>query len=86
MAMGVCGEAGELSDAIKKWAIYRKDLDVENVVEELGDLEFFVERIRQIVGISRDQTLQHNYNKLARRYDNHNYSDTQAQQRRDKKA
>lgn len=38
MAVGVSGEAGELLDAIKKATIYNKPLDVENMIEELGDI------------------------------------------------
>ena len=37
MAVGISGEAGELLDAIKKNAIYGRALDVNNVIEELGD-------------------------------------------------
>ena len=41
MAIGVSGEAGELLDTIKKFAIYQKPLDFTNLVEELGDIEFY---------------------------------------------
>lgn len=84
MAMGISGEAGELTDAIKRWAIYGKDLDLENVKEELGDIEFFLAGIRQNLGITRDETLEHNMAKLGVRYEGHNYSDDQAIARRDK--
>ena len=47
MVVGVSGEAGELLDAVKKAVIYRKPLDLENVIEELGDLEFYMEGLRQ---------------------------------------
>lgn len=50
MAVGIAGEAGELLDQVKKATIYRKPLDRENVVEELGDLEFYMEGLRQQVG------------------------------------
>jgi hypothetical protein len=43
---GISGEAGELLDAVKKHIIYGKPLDRENVVEELGDLEFYLEDLR----------------------------------------
>jgi len=85
MALGICGEAGELADAVKKWAIYLKDLDRENVVEELGDLEFYMEHIRQLIGITREETIQYNIQKLGKRYEGHIYSDQQAQDRADKK-
>jgi len=77
-ALGVCGEAGELGDAIKKWAIYCKELDLKNIKEELGDLEFFMERIRTLTGITREDTLNHNMEKLAKRYEGFKY-DEQAQ-------
>lgn len=84
MAVGVSGEAGELLDAIKRATIYRKPIDMENVIEELGDLEFYMERIRQILDISREQTLQANIRKLGKRYAAGMYSDEQANQRADK--
>lgn len=84
MVMGVSGESGELLDAIKKFTIYGKDLDRENVIEELGDLEFYLEGIRQSLSITRDETLQANIDKLGKRYHRGVYSDDQAQNRADK--
>lgn len=83
MALGVAGEAGELVDAIKKHVIYNKEIDRDNVIEELGDLEFFMKRIRQILNISRSSTLKGNMVKLGKRYPNQ-YSDAAAQARADK--
>lgn len=56
-AVGVSGEAGELLDAVKKVAVYNKPVDRENIVEELGDLEFYMEQIRQRLGVTREETL-----------------------------
>lgn len=84
MAIGISGEAGELLDAIKKQVIYRKELDLENVIEELGDLEFYMEGLRQGLGISREQCLAANINKLGTRYKNFQYSNENAQARADK--
>ena len=41
MGIGIFGEVGELVDAIKKAAVYNKPMDNENVLEELGDIEFY---------------------------------------------
>lgn len=82
-ATGVSGEAGELLDAVKKHVIYKKELDVVNVIEELGDLEFYMEQIRQNLGLNREEILMHNINKLSSRYNN-KYSDEAAQARADK--
>ena len=67
MAVGVSGEAGELLDAVKKAVIYRKPLDCENVVEELGDIEFYLEGLRQGLGITREETIAANIEKLGKR-------------------
>jgi NTP pyrophosphatase (non-canonical NTP hydrolase) len=84
MVLGVAGEAGELVDAIKKHTMYNKDLDFNNVIEELGDLEFYLEGIRLPLGISRKEVLEANTKKLAKRYADMGYSDAQAQARADK--
>lgn len=84
MAVGISGESGELLDAIKKAAIYAKPLDRENVIEELGDLEFYMQGLRSALGISREQTLMANLLKLQKRYSSGTYSNQQAQDRADK--
>lgn len=84
MVIGVVGEAGELIDAIKKHVIYNKELDIENVIEELGDIEFYMEGLRNGLNISRAQTLEANIAKLSVRYNGLCYSDQAAQDRADK--
>lgn len=84
MAVGVSGEAGELIDAVKKCAVYNKPLDRENVIEELGDIEFYLEGLRQELGITRAETIAGNIAKLGKRYSAGRYTDAQAQARADK--
>lgn len=84
MAVGIAGEAGELLDAIKKHVIYKKELDYANVIEELGDLEFYMEGLRNPLNINRSTTLEQNYRKLSKRYSSGKYSNDQAQERADK--
>lgn len=84
MVWGICGEAGELLDAVKKRVVYRKDLDVENVIEELGDLEFYMQGLRRALDISRKRCLEANTKKLETRYAEAKYTDAQAQERKDK--
>ena len=83
-SIGIAGEAGELLDACKKYWAYNKPLDYVNVLEELGDIEFYLEAFRQEVGITREDTIQGNFKKLSVRYASGNYSDQQAQERADK--
>ena len=84
MVTGIGGEAGEIVDCIKKHVIYQKPLDVENIKEELGDLLFYMSNLMQSVGLSFEEILQHNIDKLSVRYSSGSYSNTQAQDRADK--
>ena len=83
-ALGVCGEAGELADAIKKHWAYGKELDVNNVIEELGDLTFYMQLIMNTLGITWEEVIQGNIDKLNKRY-KEKYSNAEAIDRADKK-
>lgn len=82
-AMGVASDGGELVDAIKKHAIYGKDLDVENVVEEIGDVLWFLVLMCDTLGLTLGECMRLNIEKLKKRYPN-KYSDSAAIARADK--
>lgn len=84
MLIGLSGEVGELQDAFKKHVMYDKPLDLVNVIEELGDIEFYLEGLRQSLGVTRAEILIANINKLEKRYKLGKYSNTEAQVRADK--
>ena len=84
MLIGLSGEVGELQDAFKKHVMYDKPLDLANVIEELGDIEFYLAGLRQSLGVTRVEILVANINKLEKRYSLGKYSNTQAQERADK--
>ena len=83
-AVGISGEAGELLDAVKKNWVYNKELDSENVKEELGDLMFYITAMMLLQGITLDEVLQANATKLEKRYAGLQYTDAAAQARADK--
>lgn len=83
-ATGISGEAGELLDAVKKHVVYNKILNRENIIEELGDLEFYMEQVRQNLDITREETLVANIAKLSVRYEGLKYTDQAAHDRADK--
>jgi len=83
MATGVCTEAGELLDAVKKYVVYEKPVDLENILEELGDLEYYMAGIRMRFQINRKNILRKNEEKLKKRYSK-GYSNKQASERADK--
>lgn len=84
-ALGVCGEAGELADAIKRECIYGKAPDRKNIIEELGDLQWYIQLTMQMYGITPTEVFQHNADKLSERYVSLVYSDKAALERADKK-
>jgi NTP pyrophosphatase (non-canonical NTP hydrolase) len=84
MAIGICTEASELLDAVKKHVFYEKPLDEDNVIEELGDLEFYMEGIRQTLSIDRAEILEDNFNKLSKRYNEMRFTNKAAVIRADK--
>ena len=52
MAVGVSGEVGELCQAFEQ-AGASGNLDMDNLIEELGDLEFYLEGLRQGLRLTR---------------------------------
>ena len=84
MAVGICGEAGELLDAIKKAVIYRKSLDFLNVKEEAGDILFYLTGLLGQLGMSLDECIEENRRKLSKRYALGRYSNDQEVTRADK--
>lgn len=87
--IGICTEAGEIADAVKKHTIYNQPLDtarLRHIIEELGDIEFFLELLRSQLFITRDDCLKANIVKLGERYKSLVYTDTHAKLRLDKAA
>ncbi len=56
MASCIPGEAGELFAPIVDHTLNGQRLDRENVLEELGDIEFYMEGLRQVTGIDYAET------------------------------
>lgn len=85
-AAGMAGEAGEVLDLIKKIWANGRPLDFEThekLVEELGDMMFYMQAMMELLTISpRDVRIANTY-KLRKRYPN-GYSDEAALARADK--
>lgn len=86
-ASGVAGEGGEFLDEVKKIVAYGKPIDRNKLLKEMGDLEFYLEWVRQILKVDRQEVLDLNVDKLVlspdARYANLGYSDAEAIQRTD---
>ena len=90
MAGCICEEAGEVYGVIKKHVFYNKpvtDEMMDKLINELGDLEFYLEGLRQGIQVRREETIEANINKLVTgenaRYKTGSYSDAQANKRAD---
>jgi NTP pyrophosphatase (non-canonical NTP hydrolase) len=84
MAVGVSGEAGELLDTIKKHCIYQKQIDLDNIKEEAGDILFYLTGLLNELDMSLEDCINANTAKLSRRYSSGSYSNEAAVARADK--
>lgn len=66
--MGLCGEAGEAIDIVKKHLAQGHELDREKLIGELGDIAWHLAETAHALGISLDEVLERNIEKLKRRY------------------
>ena len=67
-AMGMCGEAGEVSELIKKYAYHGHTIDTEHLARELGDVLWYVSYMAHLFGYSLGKIMAMNQEKLAKRY------------------
>jgi NTP pyrophosphatase (non-canonical NTP hydrolase) len=84
MAVGVSGEAGELLDAIKKHCVYQKQIDLNHVMEEAGDILFYLTGLLSELDMTIEECINANMDKLSKRYPQGTYSNSAAIARADK--
>jgi NTP pyrophosphatase (non-canonical NTP hydrolase) len=77
-AMGVSTEAAEFLDNMKKHIFYGKNLDMVNIQEELGDLLWYVGIAIDTIGSDFLKIMQQNIDKLAKRYEDQEFTEDQA--------
>lgn len=66
--MGLCGEAGECADMVKKVFFQGRSFDVEHFAKELGDVLWYIALCCETLGLSMDDVMQKNIDKLSARY------------------
>jgi NTP pyrophosphatase (non-canonical NTP hydrolase) len=67
-AIGLAGEAGEVAELAKKQIFHQQGLDVEKWKKELGDVLWYVAACCTRLGLSLEDVMQHNVDKLRARY------------------
>lgn len=66
--LGLSGEVGEFNDMVKKWVFHEKELDVDHVKKELGNIAWYLAIACESFGWNLDEILQINVDKLKARY------------------
>lgn len=66
--MGLCGEVGECADIVKKHRFQQHELDREKLVEEGGDVAWYLALLAYALEVDLDEMLRLNIEKLKRRY------------------
>lgn len=68
MVFGLVGETGEVVDALKKGMFQGHMIDRNNLVEEMGDIMFYIVNLASVLGLSMEDILEHNHQKLLKRF------------------
>ena len=82
-ALGLAGEAGEVADVIKKTLFHGHDLNRAQLVKELGDVYWYLSAVAWMFGISSNEVLTKNIEKLRKRFPN-GFSNADSISRKDK--
>lgn len=67
-ALGLGGEAGECLDIVKKALFQGHELDREHLIEELGDVAWYLAFFCDVLHLTLEEVLQANIDKLKARY------------------
>lgn len=68
--MGLNGEAGECIDIVKKYMFQGHSIDTYKLIDELGDVMWYIAITAAGLGVNLDDIMQHNVDKLWARYPN----------------
>ena len=66
--MGLCGESGEVIDVVKKHIFHGHPLNREKLIDELGDVSWYLAECATALGITLEDIFTHNIDKLKKRY------------------
>ena len=70
MCMGLAGETGETVDIFKKHIYQGKDLDINDVIEEIGDILWYIANLCNVNKITMKECMESNVEKLRKSYPN----------------
>ena len=82
-AIGICGEAGEVSELIKKYAYHGHAIDKDHLARELGDVLWYVSYMAHLFGYSLGEIMEMNQDKLAKRYPDGKFDEERSKNRKE---
>ena len=65
---GLNGETGEVIDMLKKHEFQGHDLDRDKLIDEAGDVAWYLALLASALGVSLEEIMQKNVDKLKKRY------------------
>ena len=68
--MGLCGESGEAIDIVKKWLMQGHTLDKAHLINELGDVAWYLAEAATALDVPLEAVFQGNLDKLRQRFPN----------------
>ena len=82
-AIGICGEAGEVSELVKKYAYHGHAIDKDHLARELGDVLWYVSYMADLFGYSLGEIMEMNQEKLAKRYPDGKFDEERSRNRKE---
>lgn len=72
--LGLAGESGECCDIVKKNRFQGHELNKEHLIEELGDVMWYIAETASGLGVTLEEVAQYNLDKLHKRYHGNHFN------------
>ena len=72
--LGLAGESGECCDIVKKNHFQGHELNKEHLIEELGDVMWYIAETASGLGVTLEEVAQYNLDKLHKRYHGNHFN------------
>ena len=81
--LGLAGEAGECADIVKKHMFQGHELDKEHLMDELGDVLWYIAETAKGLGYTLEEVANYNIEKLHKRFGGNHFDKDKSINRKD---